>query len=353
MPYTAAQIDDIVNAALETAVRQKWVDMTLDLQHLIFVSNFLDVMDTPESGGNKLTWMWQIDEIDTARASGLFDVDSYDVKNLLVKPEIAWSHQTANWIYDINEEAFNGGAQSIVDHVGVRSHSCRTALFNFLEKGLWYAGKSTDSPPRPAGIPYWITNQGATSTFGFNGGNHTDWSSGPGGISRTTYTNTKNGCATYAVLDDDDGLATLSKAVDYCHFQPADPYADLGGGKPKWWLYTTYTNIQRMQRLMMSSNDNVGTDLGKYRGIPVFRSIPVRYVPALENTSWTETAVTDNPIYGINMNTWKWVFKSGRRMKVTKPIVMSDRHNQRVVHIDNIGQFQCLDPKRNFVLTEA
>lgn len=353
MSYTATQIDDIVTAAINAAVKRKWVDMTQDLQHLIFVSNFLDAMNTPEVAGPKLTWTWQIDEIDTARATGLFDTDVSDVKDLLKKAEIGWTMQTANWVYDINEEEFNGPPQQIVDHVGVRSHSARTALFNYLEKGLWSAGASTDDPPKPAGIPYWITDVGATSTFGFNGGNHGSHANGPAGVDRDTYTSTKNGVATYAILDDDDGLSKLSEAIDKCYFVPADPYAELAGGKPKWWLYTTYTNIQRMQRLMNTSNDNVGIDLGKYRGMVVYRSVPVRYVPALENSAWTETTTTDNPIYGINMNTWQWVFRSGKKMNVSKPIPRDNAHNVRIVHIDNIGQFRCLNPRSNFVLKES
>jgi hypothetical protein len=348
---TPDKIADLVATTLQKAIRGSWKDISLDYQNFFFVDTLLKRMEAPQSGGQYLSWTIQHQNTGTAHATGLFDTDNLNVKDLAINARVDWAMQTANWIFDTREEDFNSGPERLVDYVAMRRHSMFNDFFKFMEEKMWLAGASTDDPRLPYGIPYWITKASLTSTFGFNGGNHASFSTGPGAIDRGTYANWKNGGATYVVLDDDDGLEKLSAGMDFCYFQAPDPHPEIAGGMPNWYLCTTHTTKQRLERLLRASNDNVGGDIGRWRGEPSFRSVPVKWLAVLTNST-SPARDTSNPIYGLNMKSWEYVFRSGHNQQISGPYIVADKHTVRSVHLDNTGQFRCLDPRSNFIIHE-
>jgi hypothetical protein len=345
---TPDKIDDLVLLTLENAVKGEWQDISLAYQHYFFVSAFMQRMEVPEDGGPFLTWTLQVDNTDTATSTGLFDRDNLNIKDLAQKPRVDWAMQTANWSYDVRESEFNNEPHRIVDYIAMRRHSMYNDFFTYMEERMWQAGASTDDPRNIYGIPYWIVKN-STAAFGFNGADHTDWTGGPGGILSASYPKWKNGTGTYQVLSDDDGLEKLSTAMDFCHFQAPDSYPEIDSGMPDWWLCTTHPVKLTMERLLRSGNDNIGRDLGKWRGTPAFRSVPVRWVPALtESTS--PAADSAWPIYGLNLKSFDFVYREGYNQRIDGPVRVPESHNRRAVHLDNSGNFRCFNRRSNFVL---
>lgn len=344
------QIGDIVTATLEKTIKVSWVDISLDLQDYLFSSAFMRGR-TNMMGGPKLIWQVQVTNTGSARTSGLYDVDNMNVKDLLVRAEVDWAKVTANYTYDIDEEAFNGGAPQIVNHISVRAHSMYNDYFELMEELMWQNPGASASPQEPFGIPHWVVKS-TTDAFGFNGGNPSSGAGstdGPGNIDSDTYGNWSNGTGNFTVLSESDGLALLAEAFVKTQFRAPDSFRELAGGRPNWGLFTTYGVIDELQRHLKSSNDNIGTDLGRYRGTVLFRGVPIEWVPAFDETGGP-SAVTDDNIYGLNFKSFRWVFQSGKDRRLSKPIQRGDAHTVFQVHMDSWGNFQCLDRRKNFVI---
>lgn len=340
-------IDDLVAATLEKPIKRSWVDISLDFQEFEFARRFMKQVD--EVSSHKLTWIIQHTNTGSARVSGLFDVDNVDVKNLVVKAEIEWAKVNASFRYDIDEPEFNGGPEQIVDYIAVRRHSMYNDYFELMEQLMWTNPAAVTTPRSPAGIPYWLQKTAATTpeAFGFNGGNPA--SENAGGLDTATYANWSNGTFAFSALTEDDGFDKWSSACDKTYFKAPHPFNETDGGMPDYGFYTTHDNLQRMRRYAKASNDDIGNDVGAYRGSILFKSIPVAWIPALTEDAGADSNDTENPIYGINWNTFDWVYRASRNQRITGPIQVGGSHTVRDVHLDTWGNFCCKNRRANFV----
>lgn len=350
-------IDDLVKTTLEKPIKKSWVDISLGFQEYEFARRFMKQVDEVDS--YKLTWLVQFQNTGSARVSGLFDVDNVDVKNLMTKAEINWAKVNASFRYDIDEPEFNGGPEQIVDYIAVRRHSLYNDYFELMEELMWDTSdaeggpSAATTPLSPYGIPYWLQREtGSTaSAFGFNGGNPA--AGNAGNLDTATYAKWKNGTFNYAALSEDDGLDKWSTACDKTHFKAPHPFNETAGGEPDYGFYTTHTNLQRLRRMAKASNDDIGNDVGAYRGVILFKSIPINWVPAFTEDSAADSYVTDNPIFGINWKTLDWTYRASRNQRITGPIMVGGSHTVRDVHLDTWGNFKCLNRRANFVGKEV
>lgn len=350
---TPEQINDLVEMTLERPIKRSWVDLSLDFQNYMFSRRFFR-NQVPEEGGPVMTWILQVTNTGSARASGLFDTDNVTVKDLGQKPQIEWAKVNTSFIYDIDEPEFNDTLERIVDYIAMRKHSMFNDFFEFMEVAMWTLPAATADPRLPYGIPYWIVKDATAGVqdFSFGGGNPSGYTSGAAGISSTTYPAWSNGTFKYAALTEDDGLDKWSAACDKCYFQAPDSFNELAGGMPDWGFFTTHDNVQRLRRHAKASNDDIGSDVGAYRGQILFKGNIVQWVAALTEGS-ADSNDTTNPIYGINWRTFQWVFLRGRNQRLTKPFQRGGHHDVREVHMDSWGNFRCLNRRANFVGHEA
>lgn len=344
MPLIMDQIDDFVETTLDVFVGKdglKWVDLSRDLNHYIFADRMVGNKKMQVQGGPYVHWKAQVDNNGTARFSELFDKDQYNLKDLIQPIKVPWSKATANFSYDLDEDIFQEGKQEIVSELKVREHSMMTDFYELMEVAMWTApSSSTATPRKPLGIPTWGVSS-ATAAFGFNGGNPSGFSSGVGELDASTYTRWKNGTFTYATISDDDMLSKVNEAIVKTNFRSPHDFRQLDKGY-SWEMYTVFDVIDQTQRLLKNSNDNVGRDLGKYRGRLIYLGIPITRVPALEDTS-LDSGVTNDPIYGINWSKFKCIWKKGAMMRRGKPQQIPGQHTTRVVHLDNWCQFACFN----------
>lgn len=352
MPLLPDQLDDFVNLTLDRFEKKNWVDLSLDLQEYIFASKMFKKHKDPEEGGVRMNWKVQVANTGTFKDSELYGVDTTGVKDLTKQLTVEWSKQTVNFKYDIDEEVFQSDAETIVKELKVREHSMYNDFFEGMEERLWTAPtSSTQSPRRPSGIPFWL-QQSTTAAFGFNGGNPSGFADGAGGLSSTTYPNWANGTFTYQAVSDDDLLDKWAEACEMCMFKAPHSFNQLDKGENNWGFYTVYSVFSAAQKLLRASNDDLGNDLGKFRGEILFKGNPIKWVPAL--TDSTSAAYDSNdPIYGINWTTLEYKFQKNRNMIRHKPIQSPGQHTVREVHMDNWGNFRCTNRRRNFVGRKA
>jgi hypothetical protein len=80
----------------------------------------------------------------------------------------------------------------------------------------------------------------------------------------------------------------------------------------------------------------------------MIRGTELEWVPAISNT---DSAAYDSsaPVYGLNFQTFEYVFKSGWDMVKRPPYQAANQGNVRVRVMNNTGQIICYDRRANFI----
>ena len=354
-------IDDLVELTLNHFEKDSWVDISTELQRYFAYENLLMGDRIGVDGGERLQWQVKVRNTGGAKNTGLYAVDDVKVADNMKSCTVNWTKQTANMAYDVDEEGFNSpNANRIVNLIKTRRHDALTSFAELMEDNFWgFPANTTDENEqrKPLGVPYWIVRN---NTLGFNGGlPHSTGHTTVAGLSPTTYTRWKNFTGGYRNMDKRDLVRKMREAVMKCEFRQPVSQPSPAGGKPAYVLASTYEVIQRMEELLEDQNDNLGNDIASKDGDVTFRRTPMNWVPWLDlNQDTTGTASVDanpygkNPIYGINNRAFRMVFKTGKFMQRTQPIIAPNQHSVRHIHWDSWCQFQCFDRRGNFVLNQ-
>lgn len=345
MALNHEQIDDFVELTLNRYKKDKWVDISMNLQEYHFASRWFKSKKKPERGGPRLEWKLRIGNQGTAKHSGLYAVDATNRVNVITKGTQEWSKQTVNYIYDIDEEAFQSGPETIIREMMLLEQGLYNDFFELMETAMWTAPSSSSQDPRPpSGIPFWIQKYNS-STPGFGGGDPLGFSDGAAGISVSDYPTWRNWGGTYESVSRDDLIDKLIEAMDKTRFKAPREYPEIGGGTPDWGLYTVYSVLSQCRRLLQAGNDNLGPDVARHAGEVLVRSVPLTWVPALSESD-SPAYDSSNPIYGVNWKKFEYFFKSGRNMVKHPPKPAANQHTVRERHMDNWGNFVCYDRRQ-------
>lgn len=339
------QIDDFVSLTLSKFKRNKWTD--LSLEHTQYVSSTLNTKKkVREQGGKDISWRIKVKNTGNARNTGMFDQDQTNVDDVMISASIPWAMQTTNFSYDIREDLFQSGPETIIRELEVREHDALSDMAELSEENLWSAPTSS-SESRPMGVPFWLQKNVTEPDGGFTGGNPSGWSGGAAGVDSNTYPRWRNWAFKYTTVTSDDLIRKIKKSITNTNFVAPVPHPELGFGKPDWCMYTTYRTLEPMERLAETRNDNLGNDLARYVNNVVVGGVPVKYVPYLEAND------TSDPIYGINWGAFRPIVKTGWDMKRHKPKVSARQRNVREVHYDNSCQYACYNRRTCFVGSTA
>ena len=337
------QIDDFVELTLSKFKRDEWVDISMPLQEYKFASRVFEAKKKAERGGPRCDWKLRVNNQGTAKHSGLYAVDDTNRRNVMTRARQEWSKQTVNYIYDIDEDAFQSGPETIIREMRLNEQGLYNDFFALMEDAMWLAPSSSSLDPMPtSGIPFWFQKN---ATLGFNGGDPSGWTDGAGSVATATYPRWKNYTGTYTQVSRDDLVDKIINACDYTYFKPPRSYSEIGGGKPDYEFCTVHSVLETMRRLLQAGNDNLGVDVARYSEGVLLKSTPVTWVPALtESTS--EAYDSQNPFYGINWNKFDYYFKTGRNMIKHPPKQAANQHTVRERHMDNWGNFVCYDRRQ-------
>lgn len=347
------QLDDFIKNTFPIIRKDKWKDISLDNQHYIVAETFLDKAKMPTSGGQYLQEQLQTRNTGTYEHTGWFGQSSVKVADLTQVVQVPWAMVRVSMAYSIYEDAWQQGPQRILSVLKVRKHSMYNDLTTGLESDLWGAPTGpTQTPRRPYGLAYWLTRGTASQKdFGFNGGNPTGFSD-CAGLNATTYRQWRSGTFLYDSFSQNDFYSKLTEATIKCNFQPPRSYAELDGGKPDYILFTTYPVIEQFHLAQTAGNDNLRMDVGKYRTTPMFRGIPIRYVPALTNST-SPVYDSTNPILGLNRKTWKMIGRAGKERYMHDPMRDSNQPDTRKVFLDMQFNWMITDRRSNFIGYQA
>lgn len=352
-------IDDLVELTLHDFEKDKWTDIATNLREYFAYDNMLLRDRIAVDGGDQLQWQVKLKNAASAVNTGMYAKDNVVVDDFMGHCLIPWTKQSCNMGYDIDENAFNSpSAVRIVNMIKVRRHAALTDFAELMEQNFWNCPSDTSTPTeviKPRGVPYWIVRN---ATKGFNGGvplggSHTTVA----GLSPTTYPNWRNYTGQYAAISKRDLVRLLREATVKTNFKQPIAHPSTVGA-PRYVIATVYDVVQRLEEMAETQNQNLGNDVASKDGMATFHRIPMHAVPYLENNhDATGLSATNhygkNPVYGIDKEAFRLVFKTGAFMRRTPPIIAPLQHTVRHIHWDSWTQFQCLNRRSNFVLTQS
>lgn len=343
----ADDVTDIVNSTLRDLGRAKITDITSDLQEHIAMNQLMRKNRVNFQSGRGIQWNLLTNTSSNARHVGLFDVDNTNQVDGSITGNIPWRHAVNSYTWDVRQLAMNSQPAQIVSFIKEKRMQALLEWVGLMEETFWGEPDSSTDVETPFGIKYWNVYN---ATEGFNGGNNSNFSSGPGNVNRTTYPRTKNYSGLYTNVSKTDLIRKMRKAATFTGFKPAlrnMPIGDYATGH-RYGFYTTYDNLYQMEEAAEDQNDSLGRDLASMDGQVLFRRLPVTYVPYLE-----QNEATADPVVGIDWGVFKAAYLKGRFLLETKPKEKSDAHNVMQVFFDTSYNFVCYDCRRLILLAKS
>jgi len=341
MSIAAEAIDDLVKSTLESLPDPNFGMIAQDLPQYVVMNQLLRKDAIKFNSTENMTHKLMVDQSRTAEHVGLYADDDLSVQDNLQNVVVPMRHTTNNFIYDVTERAMNEGPEQIVDLIGTRRVDMMLGLAEKLEQSFWKAPSSSSDVITPWGIKYWL--KPATSSRGFNGGDITGFSSGPGGLSSNTYTKWKHYNAVYDAFTDTDLAAELRRAYRACRFiSPVKTLSNDGAQGSRYKLFCGEEVVEGLITMARAQNDSIGRDLAAYDGTVTFKRLPFQYVPQID-IEWSSTSY---PIFMLDTKHLKVMVHSKNNFRETGPDPVSGKHNVRAVFTDLTWNIMCTDRRR-------
>lgn len=345
MALLPSQVDDFVNLTISLYKRNKWTDISTELQEYVGQALY-DEKKVVEQGGPdiKFTFVHKAHGNFT-NTTGLYSQDTTSVEDVTVQGTVPWAKSTANWSYDIDEPLFQSDNETIIDILKVREHACLVDWAEGEEENVW-SEPSSSTDTRPMGIPFWVRKDATTTPAGaFSGGNPTatGLTTGCAGISTTTYPRWDNWTFGYTTISQTDGVKKMKKAMVFTKFKPPVPHPELGYGPSERQIYTTYDVQEQLERMAENRNQNLGSDVARYMNAVTVGGVPVNTV------FWLESNDSTDPIYGLNFKYLRPYVKKGCDMRRSPLTVAPKQHTVRTVFIDTWRNYVCVNRRTQWV----
>lgn len=341
----ADDIADLIKATQRELGKLKFTEAASDIQDHIAFSQLLRKESVKFGSGYGIQFNFMHQHSGAAKWVGLYEVDDVNVGDVLVQGDLPWRHITTNRGIDMREVSMNQMPAKIVDMVQLNRVDSVISMADKFEQRFWRKPAGTTDKVNPFGVLYWLVYN---ATEGFNGGNETDFSSGPANISATTYSRWKNWTAKYVSVTKTDLIRKMRKGSTFTGFRSPINVPTYQRGNPlRFGYYTTYAVVGVMEELLESQNENLGNDLASKDGQVMFRQNPVTWVPELENLA------AGNPIIGLNWSTFYVSVLNGWLMRETGPKPSPTQHTVVVNHTDTSCNIVCKDRRRNMLIATA
>ena len=340
----ASDIADQLILAQSALGKGKLTDLASDLQEHVAISQLFQKKRAVFDSGNTIRFNMLMKGDNNFRNVGLFDVDNVNQADGLITGDVPWRHSNTGYTIDRRQITMGSGSAKLLDIYKEKRYMMLVGQAAGMEENWWEEPASSTDEESPFGVKYWLVYN---ATEGFNGGNNSNFSSGPAGKSRTTYPRLKNYTFNYTNVSKDDLVRKMRRASALCRFMPTIPNRPIPGygtGQSKYAYYTTYDVLAGMEELAEAQNDNLGNDVASKDGLVTFRRVDVQWVPYLQANE-----ATADPMVGIDWDVFRVVFLRGEYMRETKAHVAPLQHNVVQGFTDNTYNFLCYDSRKTFL----
>lgn len=336
-------ITDIVNSTQKDLGPGKLVDLTTDLQYHTALAHLMKKHRVRFGSGRGIQWNILHNGDTNARNVGLMSVDNVNQEDGTGTATVPWRHSSTSTAVDEVQMLANNSPAKILDFVKVKRYQMWNGITELMEQNFWEEPESSTDDTTPFGLKYWMVYN---ANEGFNGGNNSNFSSGPAGVNRDTYARWKNYTFNYTNVSKVDLVRKWRRAATMCAFRPSIANPPIGGYATgdRYGYYTNYDVIATLEECLEAQNDNLGNDVASKDGLLLFRRIPVEYVPYLQANE-----ATADPVVGIDWGVFKLGVLRGRFLKQKPWGVAPNQHTVRQSFMDATYNYFCYDPRRCFL----
>lgn len=347
MPSTlqVADVGDVIRGTLKQLHKDKWTNLSTDLQKFVAAKELVNDHKMKEDGGTSLQFNLMIGTNGQARATGLYEVDNVQQVDVMTQGDIPWRHMETKMTTEERLISMNrNNAVRVYDTIKTGKASAWMDWMEKFENFFWSKPATSADVKTPYGVKMYIVATNAASTFGFNGGNPAGFTSGVAGLDSTLVPRWRNGSALFTNPTKDDFLPKLKEAATKCYFISAVDMPEYGNGKGPGY-YTGYRVKAALDVIMENANDRLGSELDSMHGKTTFRGTPITWVPRLDDDA------TD-PFYGINWSHMGWKYLEGEWMKQRGPFRAPLQHTAQWTFWDTSMNLYCDDRRSQFILTK-
>lgn len=291
-----------------------------------------------------------------------FSPESINRQDLGDQASVTWSVMKTHYAVDRREPGWGDGASpaQIYNYLNLQVSNMYQKYHDELERLYWTLPASPNDGSAgnvsPWGIPYHI-RQSATAAVGPNGTSATGYVGSWAGLDRTTEPKLANYTAVASSMSHADFVDKGAEMLAKMSWKPPRPDADAMTFTPRFEIVSGYAALKAYQDLCKASNDNIGSDMARYRnsGSAMFHGHPWIWSDALTSSTLpdgTANAAYDSngPCYFIDHSSFQLFGAQGWYNRLNDPIELDSPHNVVVVWMDSIWNLMCLNPRCNGVI---
>ncbi len=338
-----------------------------DFRNYYFGKLETERMKTRSKDGKSFHIPYLMNGYSNVQLDSFFNPDSLNRQDLGEEATVYWSMQKTHFAVDRREPGWgsNASPSMIYNYLELQSVNMMDKFYDANERFIWTLptdpNDGSAGQVAPWGIPYWVV-QRKPAAVGPNGGTPCSYTN-VAGLRRTTYPKQRNYTATSAAMSHADFVKKAAEMIDMMLWKPARTSSMEQAANYRFEMVSGYQPFQQYQDLVTASNDNLGFDMGKYRGdVPygtqIFRGVVWSWTDALTSATLpdgTTNAAFDSkhPVYLLDWSTWELVGADGWYKKINEPITLDNPHNTVVVNMDTIYNLFCHNPRANGVIRTA
>ena len=366
--YNGVQNSELLGlvASTQAQLPPREITATYNYQHYEVVNSLFskDKITEPMAGG-RTAWTHEIilDDMGTASFVNPYGKTEVVARDVLSTASGPWAYSQFYFVMSREEVLENAGRAKLVDLQISKEASAAESYAKLREDAFFGAWDASADPPKSYTLEYWVPQLiAAQAGEGFYGG-HTDATSGAvGGISPCTsgdnttsiaggkarWRSYQAGGTAYYTAVDDTLVETMDRTWQYIHFEK--PNIVNGVVDHYGRNFRIYCNLDTRQELkeLAAAYEGVGSyDLSYSNGELTFNGVPIKWIPALDSD-------TMDPIYMLNLNTWRVPVLNGMNMFRHEPqSVGSEQHNVFVTFVDKADQIICIDRRANACINKT
>lgn len=299
-------------------------------------------------GGTSIVRNVMLDNSGQARFVRLFEVEDTTVADVQNQITVPWTQFRNKMAWDVEElKRQKGSEHGFISLFQSRQTDCYWSIADLIEAAGWNGRLDAADTLNPLGIPEALCMMNAGEiTPGFKGQTIRYQGGTTGttfqGLDAATTAKWRNYAFTYTTIDN-AFLESLSRACLMTQFKPVrfvpKPGNDNVGQRR---LYAGIDTVTKLYRLANAQDDNnVPNDLaGRLRldanGGVMFNSMPIVYVPALDNKTYS-------PVYAVDWTKLQMVVPGSEWMSEDDPMRAPSQPSVMVIYVNGQYQQLCLN----------
>ncbi len=302
MAIHASDVADMLVAGKKAQHRNELTNLMEDLYEYYALPRILrqEVIKYTSGTGHLVHTL--MDDDDNARNVGMFAVDNINQKDGLKDGDVPYRITTTGLTFDVKQISQMTGVEQVLNFHDVKRMQMWSGYAKRMETNWWIGPTNSADDVTPFGLfRYWLAYN---ATTGFNGGNNSNFSSGPANVNCDDFPKWNHFTFNYTAVTRNDLVKKVRNAMKQTGFKSPLPRTFIKEQartpRQRHEMFTTWDSmLETMEELLEDRNENLGVDLAKFMGEVVFKRIPVFDVPQL-----SEVYPNSRPILGMD---WKYV----------------------------------------------